>query len=142
MNKLLGYAELDMPWGKVPIKVASYAMENICNDFGVEVYDIGSLFVDKEVSVKDPKTGEDVKTISNVPRKPHEFFRSLILHSANYVRQCEGQTLLTDNEVREWLEEYGVNFAEIGKALVLFKYYASTGKALPTSELEEKKSQE
>lgn len=127
MNKQFGYKELEMSFGILPIKVGMYTIEGVCMDFGIGLYDLPSLMEIREVDVN----GKIVQ--AEIPKDPIKFFRSILLHSANYIPWREGKELYKEADAYDWMEEIGFATPSAFELIALFRQVARSGVSAPQS---------
>ncbi len=126
MDKLFGYTEIKLSNVRLPIKIGTYALEELCKDFDIELYELPSLFTLKDVT-------QDGKTISvELPKEPTKFLRSILLHGANFVRLVNGEELFKPIDAYEWVSEMGFNTKDAFTVIYLFMGAARTGKSVPS----------
>lgn len=126
MNKQFGYKELEMSFGILPIKVGMYTIEGMCKDFGISLYDLPSL-----MDIRDIPLDEQVVQ-AEIPKDPIKFFRSIILHSANYIPWREGKKLYTEADAYDWMEEIGFATPKAFELIALFRQVARSGVSTPS----------
>ncbi len=114
MNKLIGYTEIIVSDGVIPIKVASYALEKLSEDFGIELEQLGELIQSREVEI-DGKS-----QISFVPKNPIRFLATVLYNGANYVSLVNGGKSYTIGDGYRWVDELGFASPEAIRVLVLF----------------------
>lgn len=125
MNKQFGYKELEMSFGTLPIKVSMYTIEGLCQDFNIGLYDLPSLMEIRDVPVKDGVIQAEI------PKEPIKFFRSILLHSANYIPWREGKKLYTEADAYDWMEEIGFATPTAFELIALFRQVARSGVSAP-----------
>lgn len=107
MNKFLSYVVLDLEDSegnaiKVPIKIGAYVLENVALDFGLDLYEIGKLF--KSIPHTNEK-GEE--RMLEIPAEPIKFYKSILIHGANYAALVEGKSAFQEKDAYEWLDQIG-----------------------------------
>jgi hypothetical protein len=130
MNKQFGYKELQMSFGVLPIKVGMYTIENLLKDYGIGLYDLGSVMEAREVMLD----GEMIT--ASIPKDPIKFFRSILLHSANYIPWREGKKLYTEVDAYDWMEEIGFSSPTALEIVALFHTVARSGVAVSNDRTE------
>ena len=114
-----------MSFGVLPIKVSMYTIEGLCQDFGIGLYDLPSLMEIRDVPVNDGVIQAEI------PKDPIKFFRSILLHSANYPKWREGQELYREADAYDWMEEIGFATPTAFELIALFRQVARSGVSAP-----------
>lgn len=120
-----------MSFGVLPIKVGMYTIENLLKDYGIGLYDLADVMETREVNLD----GEMV--IASIPKDPIKFFRSILLHSANYIVWREGKPLYSEGDAYDWMEEIGFSSATALEIVALFHSVARSGVAVQKNQSEE-----
>lgn len=128
MNKQFGYQELKMSFGMLPIKVGMYTIEGLCQDFGITLYDLPTIMEVRPVTVE----GQEVH--AEIPKDPIKFFRSILLHSANYIKWRNGEELYAEKDAYDWMEEIGFATPIAFSLIALFRQVARSGVSAPQTE--------
>lgn len=131
MNKLLGYIELDLSTGVIPVKIGCYTLEKFCESYGIGLADIGSVF-----EVKEFKDGDGNSKISTIPKDPIKFLSLILLHGANYASKLGGGKEFIVENAYEWLDEIGLSTPTAISVMTAF-YGAILNGGTPVKELEE-----
>jgi hypothetical protein len=135
IDKEFGYTEIQLSDRRVPVKIGTYAMEELCKDFSIELYEMPGLFFIKEVELE----GKMVQ--SEIPRNITKFLRSVLLHGANWVCKVNGQDLYTEKDAYEWLDQIGFGSKDAFNVILLFMGAFRSGRPIksPTQETAKKK---
>ncbi|MGA9651868.1 hypothetical protein [Pedobacter sp.] len=104
MNKLLGYIELELSTGVIPVKIGCYTLEKFCESYGIGLVDIGSVF-----EVKEYKDAEGNQKTSTIPKDPIKFLSLILFHGANYASKLTGGKEFIVENAYEWADEIGLS---------------------------------
>lgn len=120
MNKLLSYVVLDLETDsgealKVPVKIGTYVLEKVAENFKLELYEFGALFQSIE---RKNENGETI--LIEVPRDPVRFYKSILLHGANYAALVEGRPAYQEKDAYQWLDQLGFNSPQSISVLAAF----------------------
>jgi len=137
MNKLIGYIELELSTGVVPIKIGCYTLEKFCESYGIGLSEIGTIleyrdFTDKEGNVKAVE----------VPRDPIKFLTLILLHGANYASRLNGGKEYIIENAYEWIDEIGIGSPIAIKVISTFYMAIMNGGAPPKQLPEDDKKKE
>lgn len=97
VNKLVGYTEITIQGEVIPIKMGSGALSLFCDEYGVKVHEIGTIF---DVIESDGKRFP-------IPTNSLKCLACAIWAGASYMRQREGLKPYSLIEVYEWIDEIG-----------------------------------
>jgi len=97
VNKLVGYTEITIQGEIIPIKMGSGALSLFCDEYGVKVHEIGSIF---DVVESDGKRFP-------IPVNSLKCLACALWAGASYMRQREGKHPYRLIEVYEWIDEMG-----------------------------------
>ena len=103
MNKLLGYIEVDLSTGALPVKIGCYTLEKFCESYGIGLSEIGTVFEHREVT---DESGN--KTNSIIPKDPFKFLALIMFHGANYASKLQGGKSYIEEQAYEWVDEIGI----------------------------------
>ena len=131
MNKLLGYIELDLSTGVIPVKIGCYTLEKFCESYGIGLSEIGSVFEVKQFEDENgnPKT-------STIPKDPIKFLSLILFHGANYASKLGGGKEFIVENAYEWVDEIGLNTPIAIKVMATFIGSIMNG-GRPVKEIEE-----
>lgn len=115
MNKLIGYIELDLSTGVLPVKIGCYTLERFCESYGIGLADIGSVFEVKHFEDVDgnPKS-------STIPKDPIKFLSLILFHGANYASKLTGGKEFIVENAYEWVDEIGLSSPIAIKVMATF----------------------
>ncbi|MBO9611045.1 MAG: hypothetical protein J7619_00035 [Dyadobacter sp.] len=97
VNKLIGYTEITVQGEVIPIKMGSGALSLFCDEYGVKVHEIGSIF---DVVEKDGKRFP-------IPVNSLKCLACALWAGANHMRHRAGQPFYQISEAFDWVDEIG-----------------------------------
>lgn len=136
IDKEFGYTEIQLSDRMVPVKIGTYAMEELCKDFGIELYEMPSLFTIKEVELE----GKVVQ--SEIPRNITKFLRCVLLHGANWVCKVNGQDLYTEKDAYDWVDQIGFGSKDAFNVILLFMGAFRSGRPIKSPTIDDPKKKE
>jgi len=128
INKLIGYTEIQTNDGIIGIKIGSYTLEKLCEDFGVDLDGMESLLDVKETEID----GE--KYTFNFPKNAIKFMASLLSNGANYVSLHNDGKQYSPIQAYDWIDQIGIGSKKFQEILSVFLHAARTGVVLPIEE--------
>lgn len=136
IDKEFGYTEIKLSDRRLPVKIGTYAMEELSKDFGIELYEIPTLFTIQEIE----KDGQIIQ--AEIPKNLTKFLRSILLHGANWVRKVNGEDLFNEKDAYDWLDEIGFGSADAYNVVYLFMGAFKSGRPVKSPSIEEPKKKE
>lgn len=97
MNKLVGYAVVQVDGADLPLKFGSFAIRNFLKQMGIDLHQFSSLF--DEVDVKGKKLP--------IPKDPILFAVTALWCGADYASRALGGQGYQHIEAYEWLDQLG-----------------------------------
>ncbi len=126
INKLIGFTTITVDEQEIPIKLGSYAIDEILKAFKIELGEINTIFRTIEIG-----EGEDKRELP-VPIEPNRFAATLLWAGADYVSRFNdgnGYNLL---QAYDWIDQLGgVNAEPIMRVYTQFFKAVSNGGAPP-----------
>lgn len=134
INKLIGYTEIETVDGVLGVKIGAYTLENVCEDFGVDLEQMNDLMNIKEVTNEQGET-----FVYQFPKKPVKFMASILNHGVNYVSKHTNGKEYPLDRAYEWIDGIGIGSDKFNKIFSTFLHAARTGVVLPIDEEEDPK---
>lgn len=131
MNKLIGYIELELSTGVVPIKIGCYTLEKFCESYGIELKEIGSVLEQMQITTPDGEV-----RMTEVPKDPIKFLSTILWHGANYASKLSGGKEYILENAYEWVDEIGLSTPVAIKVMATF-YGAIFNGGTPPKQLPE-----